>query len=662
MAVMTGEIPYIEVEGLSMDGYTVTDVDVEKGLLTPSRMRFTMRRKTLLRNEDDVYFDVARSLMGGRVKMRTDTMRRDEEMEEMGEKLTFEGIIFEAENRRDEMGGVGYIDVTAYSADYLLVDNPHCISYENMSLWDIMEEVCREYRGVLKVEVNARLREKLPYTVQYNETNYQFLSRLAQRFGEYLFYDGGRLYFGRTPEGESITLREDTDVLGYRYQLNIEHTDFMHAQHNYLKYENKAANGYDKSQESLHELTDMVFETSHGIYRKRTLQDMHSTSQEYSSFAQNELSAAAEGLGAKARMMTCRVRTNRGGICIGDRITICEKIDERRIMEVEHQEMLVVGVKYHSTINGHFEGELTAVPSESLYAPYGVEDLYPVCESQRGLVVDNRDPEGLGRIRVQFLWQQMQGGGSTPWIRITQPHGGDDKGFYMIPEIGEEVMVAFENGNGEKPYVVGTLYHGKQQPGKGWPDSQNNIKAIRTRNGHTVEIHDEGGGGYIRIYDYNKENYILTYSTDEKLIKLESKGNIELYADNDIIMHAGHDINVHAGNDETRNIDRNRSTHIGNDDTLNVDANKKDTVGKNRFDTIEANHQVTVSDNQIVNIKGDRTTSITNLDKLSANDLEETIKDEAYLKASVINEEAREKINQEARMEVNIKALKVKLN
>ena len=114
------------------------------------------------------------------------------------------------------------------------------------------------------------------------------------------------------------------------------------------------------------------------------------------------------------------------------------------------------------------------------------------------------------------------------------------EGAQFIPEIGEEVMVGFEMDNAEKPYIIGALYNGgKGKPDEEWAaskddDGTNTVKAIRTRNGHTIEIHDKGNDGYIRIYDNKKENYILTLSTDEKLIKLESTGNIELYAKNDI--------------------------------------------------------------------------------------------------------------------------------
>jgi uncharacterized protein involved in type VI secretion and phage assembly len=667
MAVLTQTIPQISIEGFSLDDYIVADIALYKELLRPSRMEFDIRRKSIMRSEGDVRFDIASRLLGSRIQMEIQTQRRDVGMDDVMETLTFSGIVFGVQNTRSSVGNAAYYHVTAYSPDYLLVDNPHCASFEDMSLTEIITKSISDYRGTIKADMAPRLTARLPYTVQYNETTYQFISRLAQRYGEFLFFDNDELYFGQTPSGKSVKLHPDTDVLGYSYSLNMEHTELRHAQHDYIRHENSVQNGYDNAREAIHDLTDTVYAHSHSAYRKRTLQDIHSTSQEYSSFSQNQVSSTVEGWGQKSRMMTCTLKTNRADICIGDRITIQETADEGGLSLIDHQELMAIGVECHATIDGHFENTVTAIPSDAPYPPYGQTDLYPICESQRAVVVDNADPEHLGRIRVKFLWQELQPGMAvTPWLRITQPHGGDDKGFYFIPEIGEEVMVAFENGNGEKPYIVGTLYHGRQHPGAPWPNGTNNVKAIRTRNGHTVEIHDEGDGGYIRIYDYDKggqkENYILTFSTDEKLIRLQSKGNIELYADNDIIMQAGHDISVVAGNDERRDVGRNRDTHIGSNDTLMVDANKLDTVGANRYDTINANHQQVVAVNQIVKVGGDRTTAVTNTDKLSANDRVETIEDESYLKAKTIKEEAGDKINQEAKMEVNIKALKVKLN
>lgn len=66
--------------------------------------------------------------------------------------------------------------------------------------------------------------------------------------------------------------------------------------------------------------------------------------------------------------------------------------------------------------------------------------------------MDNNEPMGMGRVRVQFPWQEEKNQ-ITPWIRLIQPHSGAGKGFHFIPEIGEEVLVGHESQNAEKPFV-----------------------------------------------------------------------------------------------------------------------------------------------------------------------------------------------------------------
>lgn len=663
MAVLTETIPVISIDGLDLEEYVVMEVFLRKELLKPAMLRFTMRKKHLLRNESDISFELAGDLLGSKVELDVTSMRRDEEMNVCGETLVFNGIVFGAQTRRERMGQSAYIEVTAYSSDYLLVDNPHCCSFENMSLKEIVTRSAMPYRNEIECDINPKLSDRLPYIVQYNETTYQFLSRLAQRYGEYFFSDNGRMYFGQTPEGDSKQLYPDVDILGFRYELNMEHTNFRHAQHDYLKYENTMEDGYQNASEDLHGLTDMVFDHSHSIYKKQTLQSFHSASQEDSSFSQIESSSTVEGLGAKSRMMICKMRTNRADICIGDRLTIVEMTDEEEPSPVEHEELMAVGIDYHVTIDGHFENEVTAIPTDSPYPPYGIVDLYPVCESQRARVIDNKDPERLGRIRVQFLWQELQTSNSiTPWIRITQPHGGDDKGFYFIPEIGEEVMVAFENGNGEKPYVIGTLYHGKQHPGTPWPNSSNDIKAIRTRNGHTVEIHDVDSGGYIRIYDYKKENYILTFSTDEKLIKLESTGNIELYAANDIIMHAGHDILVDADHDISESAGNDFFMSAGNDMQRTADNDIREHANHDRSTTIGHNDSLEVSENQFVKVGDSKDEQVEKKIQVSAENIRVEADKQIMLYSETHHQKAESEMAINAGQKIEIKAATVKTN
>ena len=648
MAVLTETTPRIIIAGLSMDDYSVMDVALHKELLKPAELVFTMRKKSLLRNDGDICFEVAEQLIGSSVKLEIKTRRQDQGLEQKNETLAFSGIVFNAKMGRQRVGHAAYITVTAYSPDYLLVDNQHCCSFEQLTLQEIILESVAPYDGTLQTSLSPSMGESIPYVVQYNETTYQFISRLAQRYGEFLYYENGRMCFGQLPQEQAKELYPDVDVLGFQYMLNMEHTNFRHAEHNYLKYENIDAHGAVHAGEELNPLADMTFDRAQSSYKKETLQHYHAATQEDSSFDQVELSSTIQAWNDKSRYLTCTLRTNRADLVMGDRIVLKEYMDEDTPPSiVEHEPLVVIGVDYHATADGHFENEVTAIPADVPYAPYLADDLYPVCESQRARVVDNKDPEQLGRIRVQFLWQELTTPNRySPWLRIAQPHGGDDKGFYFIPEIGEEVMVAFENGNAEKPYVVGTLFHGKQHPGYQWPDNNNNVKAIRTRNGHTVEIHDEGPGGYIRIYDYKKENYILTYSTDEKLIKLESTGNIELYAANDIIMHAGHDMKIKVGHDRTLEVGNDQDVQVGNDQTIAIGHNNTMQIGAD----------------QTIDIDGNKDERVANMSFISAKDYREEIENEIVVLSKTQQYKASNSTKIDGGTRIDIKATIAKIN
>ena len=281
-------------------------------------------------------------------------------------------------------------------------------------------------------------------------------------------------------------------------------------------------------------------------------------------------------------------------------------------------------------------------------------------------MTDNEDPMDLGRIRVQFDWQaQLDENMVTPWLRIAQPYAGSGKGFSFIPEIGEEVMIDFEGGNAERPYVKGTLYNGMDDPDPAWVpngNSSNQIKAIRTRNGHTIEIHDEGEDGYIRIYDNEKENYILTFSTDQKLIKLESTGNIELYAKNDIIMHAGHDIIAEADHDISETAHNDMFLAADNDMQRTADNDIREHAGNDRNTNIDRNDSLSVSENQFITIGDNKDEQVEHKLQITA----ETIREEARNQLLEYSKTHHAKADQEmalnAGMKIDIKAAMVKTN
>lgn len=114
-----------------------------------------------------------------------------------------------------------------------------------------------------------------------------------------------------------------------------------------------------------------------------------------------------------------------------------------------------------------------------------------------GTVTNNQDPEGMGRVKVKYPWRED--GQESDWARIAVPAAGKDRGTVWLPEVGDEVLLAFEKGNVEHPVVLGSLFNGKDVPPEKNADGKNDIKMIKTRCGHKVTFSEKQGKESIKI-------------------------------------------------------------------------------------------------------------------------------------------------------------------
>ncbi|HNQ00163.1 MAG TPA: phage baseplate assembly protein V, partial [Bacteroidia bacterium] len=149
-----------------------------------------------------------------------------------------------------------------------------------------------------------------------------------------------------------------------------------------------------------------------------------------------------------------------------------------------------------------------------------------------------------GRIKVRFHWQQSSE--MTPWIRVTTPHAGGGKGMHFIPEKGEEVVVDFDGGDIDKPFVLGSLYHGGAKSGKG--DGDNTIKSLMTKSGNSLILDDKNGS--VSVIDKAGNSVVLKGDgtiiiSSSKSITLDSE-EINLKASKNINIEAQSSVNVKA--------------------------------------------------------------------------------------------------------------------
>ena len=155
-----------------------------------------------------------------------------------------------------------------------------------------------------------------------------------------------------------------------------------------------------------------------------------------------------------------------------------------------------------------------------------------------GVVTNNQDPDGFGRVKVKFPW--LSDVDESDWARVAAPMAGNKRGFYFLPEVDDEVLVAFEHGDVRFPYVLGALWNGKDAPPATNGDGKNNVRLIQSRSGHVIKLNDEDGKETVEILDKSQKNSIvidtakntITITSDQDITISASKGTIKLDAQN----------------------------------------------------------------------------------------------------------------------------------
>lgn len=114
-----------------------------------------------------------------------------------------------------------------------------------------------------------------------------------------------------------------------------------------------------------------------------------------------------------------------------------------------------------------------------------------------GIVTNNKDPENLGRVKLKLPLRECQN--ETDWVRVAVPMAGGSRGIYFLPEVDDEVLVAFHDADVGKPYVIGALWNSKDKPPVNNADGKNNIRLLQSRSGHQLTFNDESGKEKIEI-------------------------------------------------------------------------------------------------------------------------------------------------------------------
>lgn len=145
-----------------------------------------------------------------------------------------------------------------------------------------------------------------------------------------------------------------------------------------------------------------------------------------------------------------------------------------------------------------------------------------------GTVSDLQDPEKLGRVRVHFPQYADQ---QSDWARIVSPMAGKDRGFFFQPEVGDEVLVALENGDPRRAYILGAVWSKVDTPPpRDGKDKDNNWRFIKSRSGHIVKLDDTKGSEKIEIVDKSGSNKVVIDTANKKIEIVCSSGDMDITA------------------------------------------------------------------------------------------------------------------------------------
>jgi uncharacterized protein involved in type VI secretion and phage assembly len=144
-----------------------------------------------------------------------------------------------------------------------------------------------------------------------------------------------------------------------------------------------------------------------------------------------------------------------------------------------------------------------------------------------GIVSNNEDPDGMGRVKLKFPWLSEKD--ESDWARVAAPMAGINRGIYFLPEVNDEVLVLFEQGDLNFPYVIGALWNGVDKPPVKNDGGENNVRLIKSRSGHCIRLTDENGKEKIEIED-KKGNKIMI-DTASNTITINAETDLKLNAE-----------------------------------------------------------------------------------------------------------------------------------
>lgn len=526
--------------------------------------------------------------------------------------MNFKGIICEVELEQSH-GLRGNLIVKGYSPTILLETGGYLCSFNETNLGNIIKQVVKNVpASKMDISISPSYKEDIVYLTQFKESNFEFLNRLSAEYGDFFYYDGKVLHFGRPNDQKSVNLIHGRDLNVMRTAVRIKPLGISYFSYN--SQEDKLIDSGSQSEpHGLNPYASYGLGKSAEVFNDKVNQPVKprvANKQQLDELAGKHAVAAAANLSDILGEST-NTALNIGAIA---EVHVSKKDLSGVFNQDEFGKYLITEISHHIDGVGRYLNTFKGISADVNVVPNpGVKN--PEAVSQVAIVMDNNDPQKMGRVKVQMLWQKHNQ--CTDWIRVLTPDAGSserfsrNRGQVFIPEVGDQVILGFRYNDPDRPFVMGSIFNG--QTGAGG-DVNNIKKTISTRSGHLIEFNDTDGQETITITDKNKN--IIRFDTNAssieitapEYIRIHSK-NIEISADEDITITAGDNINVSAGENISQNagkeqlITAENITMLANDNIQKTASHIEKTAEQVKVNSTKENIEFH-SSKQIINKSG----------------------------------------------------------
>ena len=541
----------------------------------------------------------------------------------------FVGVVTNVQLHR-EGSDFGCIIVSGYSATYRMETAHSCFSWNDTTIGDVVKKLCAEAK--VQLELNPAYKENKDYICQYEESDFDFIRRLAYQYQEWMYFDGTKLIFGKPRKlADPIILEYGTTLssldIGLQTLARSEQVFSYHsgADREMQRMTPDLAYGHDK-------LSGDAFRASLGMFskpaRQHALPRISDESELINYMGRKQAAETAEThyITAESQVPTLRV---------GSVVSLYSSFLERvgNISKESLGNFIIIEITHEVSQGSYYKNRFKAIPATIKALP-SPKVRMPLAETQMATVLSNADPQGKGRVRVRMNWQTD--GMQTGWVRVMTPDGGSssdvksNRGFVFIPEVGDQVLLGFRHGDPARPYVMGSLFNGTTGGGGG---QGNNCKSLTSRRGSSLKLDDSKGsvtlhdkGGVSMNFDgagnqtlATRASATTTVGQDASVLRMDKDGNIDLSGHTKVRISINESTYIQLTDGEIDIISPVVKV-ISSDVTQISNTNGDDTgVIVNSDVTINNVGNVNINSNEDVNIYSNRDVSITGFNEVKIN-------------------------------------------